>query len=168
MDWSSIDFQSIGSTLVDIVVAAGAVMVGLYTFSKKFRTWFNDKIKDVDSIRDLENKSVKINARADKFEAHCKQRSSEITKLCDKVEEMLLKLDDKVEKDKESTILTLKYEILDICSRANRYKSITQIDKELLCEWYHEYVDIWKENHYVKSEADKVIKTFPVVIEYKR
>lgn len=168
IDLSSINFQQIGSTLVDIIIACGAIVMGLYAFSGKFRNFINDKMKDTESIKNLENKSKKINERADKFESYCQQRSTEVKELCTKVEKMLEKLDAKVEKDKASTILTLKYEILDICSRAQRYKCITQIDKSLLCELYHEYVDIWKENHYVKSEADNVINNFPVVLEYKR
>ena len=177
-----IDFGTIADTIVNLIVALGAIFAGVYGCSKKFRAWINEKLKSTDSIKDLDDKQSKLNQRADSFEDHCNKRSSELTQICDSIKDMLTKLDDridtldttiqkienKVEKDKESTILTLKYEILDICSRANRYNGITNTDKLLLCELYHEYVDIWKENHYVKSEADKVIKTFNVIDEYKR
>lgn len=210
MNFSTIEFGTIADTLVNIIVALGALFGGIYGCSKKFRNWINTKLKDTESIKDLDNKQSKLNQRADNFEQHCNQRSEALTKVCNNIQDMLQKLDNKinqldktavdldqkcktldnniqaldskiktldstlqkvdtkVEKDKESTILTLKYEIMDICTRANRYKGITDGDKKLLCELYYEYVDVWHENHYVKSEADKIIKTFPILDEYKR
>lgn len=203
MDITTIDFAAIADTIVNVIVALGAIFAGIYGCSKKFRNWINDKLKDTETMRTLTDKQNKDEKKIKSIETHCEQRSQEINLLCDKISTMMDKLDQtvdkigdkvdkldqtvdklddkvekleqtvnklntKVEKDKESTILTLKYEILDICTRAARYKAISKTDKLLLCELYHEYVDVWNENHYVKSEADKVINTFDVVEEYKR
>lgn len=208
MDLSTINFGQFADSIVNLIVALGALFAGVYGCSKKFRVWINTRLKDTDSIKDLDSKHKKLNERANSFEQHCNRRSNELTSVCNNIEDMLTKLDGridkldtkidqldtrinnfddridkldkkiasldnttekldkKVEKDKESTILTLKYEILDICRRAKKYGCIVTSDKLLLCELYHEYVEVWHQNHYVKSEAEKVINTFDVIDEY--
>lgn len=139
---------------------------------KSIETHCEQRSKEITNLcNKVEQILDKLDDKVDKLDDKVAKLDQTIDKLDEKVERLeqtVDKLDTKVEKDKDSTILTLKYEILDICSRAIRYNGITNTDKLLLCELYHEYVDVWNENHYVKSEADKVIKTFPVIDEYKR
>ena len=203
MDITTIDFAAIADTVVNLIVALGAIFAGIYGCSKKFRNWISEKLKGTDTIKSITEQQNKEAKQIKTIETHCEKRSKEIDTICQKISDMMDKLDQtidkigdkvdkldqtvdklddkviklentvnkmdtKVEQDKDSTILTLKYEILDICTRATRYDCITQTDKFLLCELYHQYVDVWHENHYVKSEADKVINTFKVVDEYKR
>ena len=160
------DISVIFNHFSDLVIALGGILGTIYAMSKKFRGWVNGKLKDTDSIKDLNKETASLREKTNTMADTCDVRSKELTNICKKMEGLINKLEGKIEKDKESTILTLKYEILDICSRAERYHCITHIDKELLCELYHEYVEVWKENHYVKSEADKVINTYDVVDKY--
>ena len=103
----------------------------------------------------------------DGCDSQVESKKQEIKDTLDKLNTTIEKLNDKMEKDNRATLLTLKCQIIDICSRVSRYGGITQADKELLCELYTEYVDVWKQNHYVKSEAQKVIKSAPIINEYK-
>ena len=195
MDLESINIGQIFDNISTVIVALGTIFATIYASSKKFRSWINKKLKDTDTVQDLTKRQDNCDKKAKQLESHCQQRSTEIDALCNKIDTMLGKLDDKidklgttvdnmedkvnrlettvskmeqkVEKDKESTILTLKYQILDICGRADRYGCITKVDKSLLCELYHEYVEVWKQNHYVKSEADRVINSLPTVDKYE-
>lgn len=165
----------------DIIIALGALFMALYTFSEKFRKWIDGKLKDSDSIKNLNTKHKELEKKEQSLENNCELRSKKIDEICenlnnvidkmdtkcDNLTKVIDKLDDKVEKDNKSTLLTLKSQIIDICSRVSRYGGITQADKQLLCELYHEYVDVWKENHYVKSEAKKVIEYASVIDDYK-
>lgn len=161
------DFSQFFEILEGVLLSIGAGIAGLYTMSKKFRIWINNKLKDTDSIKDLNKKQTELEKKETALENSCALRSEKIDELYNDIKKTINKIDAKLEKDKESTILTLKCQILDICSRASRYGGITKPDKELLCDLYHQYVDVWKENHYVKSEADKVIKTAKIINEYK-
>jgi uncharacterized protein YoxC len=196
VDLSNIDLSLISDTFVKIILSLGAIFTAIYGTSKKFRAWINSKLKDTDTVKTIQQKCNEIEKKENKLKKEFDTKSSELSTLCirveklcstieqqtDKIEqqiktinkqikkdeEVINKVDDKLEKDNSSTILTLKYEIQDICSRAKRYGVITSVDKQLLCELYHEYVDIWHENHYIKSEALKIIENFGVVDEYKR
>lgn len=150
-----------------IILGLGGAFASIYALSKKFRSWINNKLKDTDSIKELNSKQKTLEGKEKNLETTCATRTKEIKDTLDKLNTTIEKINDKIEKDNRSTLLTLKCQIIDICSRVSRYGGITQPDKELLCELYTEYVDVWKQNHYVKSEAQKVIKTAPIINEYK-
>ena len=158
---------SVLNTAGDIIVALGALFMALYTFSKKFRNWFNDKISKTESMQKLDARQTKLEKQEKDLENSCILRTQKIDKMCDQINEFVNKLEEKIDKDNKSTILSLKCQILDICSRASRYGGITAPDKQLLCELYREYVDVWKQNHYVKSEAKKVIETALIIDDYQ-
>ena len=160
--------EEILTYFADFVAALAAILASIYSFSQKFRTWVNRKLKDPDSIKNLTKKQDELQKKHEELQGYYETKGKEFENMFTKMDRVIDKIDKKLDKDADSAILTLKCEILDICNRANRYKGITASDKSLLCELYHQYVDVWKENHYVKSEADKVIKNFPILDEYKR
>ena len=162
MDWSK--FFDIAE---GVILGLGGAFASIYAVSKKFRSWINNRLKDTDSIKELNNKQKTLETKEKSLENTCAVRTKEIKDTLDKLNTTIEKLNNKMEKDNRSTLLTLKCQIIDICSRVSRYGGITQADKELLCELYTEYVDVWKQNHYVKSEAQKVIKSAPIINEYK-
>ena len=162
MDWSKF-----GDIIQSVLLGIGGAFAAIYSFSKKFRNWINNKLRDTDSMQELNNNQKTLETKESNFENTCVTRTKEIKDILDKLNTTIEKLDNKMEKDNTATLLTLKCQIIDICSRVSRYGGITQPDKELLCELYTEYVDVWKQNHYVKSEAQKVIKNAPIINEYK-
>ena len=162
MNWSHI-FDIVEG----VILGFGGAFASIYALSKKFRGWINNKLKDTDSIKELNKNQKTLETKETNLENTCQLRTKEIKDTLDKLNTTIDKLNDKMEKDNRSTLLTLKCQIIDICSRVSRYGGITQPDKELLCELYTEYVDVWKQNHYVKSEAQKVIKSAPIINEYK-
>lgn len=162
MDWSKI-----GDVIQSVLLGIGGAFAAIYGLSKKFRNWINNKLKDTESMKELNDKQKTLETKEENLESTCATRTKEIKDALEKLNTTIEKLDNKMEKDNRSTLLTLKCQIIDICSRVSRYGGITQPDKELLCELYTEYVDVWKQNHYVKSEAQKVIKSAPIINEYK-
>ena len=140
----------------DIIIALGALFMALYTFSEKFRKWIDSHLKNTDSIKNLNTKHQELENKEILLENNCELRSKKIDEIyeninnvidkldkkCDNITNVMDKIDDKVEKDNKSTLLTLKSQIIDICSRVSRYGGITSADKQLLCELYHEYVDV--------------------------
>ena len=46
------DFSQFFEILEGVLLSIGAGIAGLYTMSKKFRIWINNKLKDTDSIKD--------------------------------------------------------------------------------------------------------------------
>ena len=162
MDWSQVwDF------IQSSIIVIGGAFTSIYAFSKKFRSWVNNKLRSTDSFKELNDKQKTLETKEISLENACATRTKEINDTLKKLNETIDKLHEKMEKDTKSTLLTLKCQIIDICSRVSRYGGITQPDKELLCELYTEYVDVWKQNHYVKSEAQRVIQTAKIIKEYK-
>lgn len=143
--------------MVDILTSIGAILGGLLVCSKKFRNWFSKLIKDSTEIKNLTECIQKTNEKIDNIDKKVENITGDVKHIKDKLNQ-----------NDTTTILTLKYEILDICNRAKRYKGIVSTDKEILCELYHEYVDIWHENHYVKTEALNVIENFPIIDTYNK
>lgn len=142
---------------VDIIASLGAMLGTLLVLSKKFRKWFGKLVKDSDEIVSLEKNIVEIKETIDKLNEKVETIDKDVKHIKNKLEE-----------NDQATILTLKYEILDICYRAKKYGGITKTDKEMLCELYHAYVEVWHENHYVKSEASKVIAESPTIDSYEK
>ena len=161
------DLSQFFNILEGLLVTLGAGIASLYTLSKKFRKWINGKLRDTESIKELNKKQNFLENKENELENNCLLRKTEMSEMCETINRVIKKLDEFTEKDNKSTLLSLKCQILDICSRASRYGGITRPDKELLCELYHEYVDVWKQNHYVKSEADKVISNAKIIDDYK-
>lgn len=157
MEWlNSFDINAFFNILEKVLVSCGTIFAFFYSFSKKFRNWINDKIKDTESIKQLYEKIDKLSEKVDI-----------INKKFEKENIVVSTIDDKLKINNDTTILTVKYEILDICNRAHKYNGITEIDKKLLCELYHQYVDVWHENHYIKSTALKVIEEMPIIDKYR-
>lgn len=107
-------------------------MTVLLTCSKKFRSWFNNKIKDTDTINKIDEKIDNISKDINNIDKNNKETAADVTEI-----------KNIINKNNNSTILTLKYEILDICHRADRFKCITIADKALLSEMYDDYVNKW-------------------------
>lgn len=155
------DITSQIGTIITVIegalIAAGTICGFILTVSKKARKWLNDKISNTDVVKGIKNTNTNLVEKVESIEINQK-----------KIEKELRNLKIVLEQDKATTLLTTKYEILDICNRAIRYEGIIPTDKELLCELYHQYVDVWKENHYVKSTADYVINNLPQIEKYVR
>lgn len=149
--------QTILAAIEGIFLVGGTITGTVFSCSKKARKWLNDKISNTEVVKSIKKSSADLSEKVDDIGINQK-----------KLEKELKNLKIVLEQDKATTLLTTKYEILDICNRAARYNGIISTDKELLCELYHQYVDVWKENHYVKSTADYVINNLPVVDKYIR
>lgn len=161
-----IDLGLILRHLADIIVALASIMATIYASSKRVRTWVNDKLKNTNTIKNLETNITNMTKAQTEMLANFKVRDEQLQQTCDNINELFNKLNDKVDRDNATTLLTLKYEILDICTRADENGCITRVDKELLCEMYKQYVDVWQQNHYVKSEIERVLSIYKVVDEY--
>lgn len=143
--------------IVDILAGAGAILGSILACSKKIRTKFSSMIRDDKSIQSLTESIETLNQKVDNIDNKVQNITEDVKHI-----------KEKLEKNDTATILTLKYEILDICNRAKRYNGIVSSDKEILCELYHAYVEVWNQNHYVKSEAKKVIDTYPIIDSYQK
>lgn len=142
---------------VDILAAAGGIFASILACSKKVRGKFSSMIRDDDSIQKMSKEITTLSTKIDKVD----KKVEDITKDTTHIKE-------KSELNDIATVLTLKYEILDICNRAKKYNGIVSSDKEILCELYHNYVEIWRQNHYVKSEALNVINNFKIIDSYSK
>ena len=64
------------------------------------------------------------------------------------------------------TVLSLRYQILNLCRLADKYKGLVYSDKTLLYELYHQYADNMKQNHYISDEFNRANK-FPEIAKYE-
>lgn len=142
---------------VNILASLGGILGTLLVLSKKFRKYFSKLIKNSEEIV-LLTKSI----------ADLKEIIDKLNEKVETVNKDVKHIKNKLEENDQATVLTLKYEILDICYRAKKYGGITRTDKEMLCELYHAYVEVWHENHYVKSEASKVMAESPIIDSYEK
>ena len=117
---------------VDILASIGAILGGLLICSRKFRIWFGKLVKDSTEIKKLTEQIKKIDEKVDKIDKKVENITGDVKHIKDKLNQ-----------NDTATILTLKYEILDICNRAKKHNGIVSSDKETLCELYHEYVEVW-------------------------
>lgn len=145
-------------TILTIIISFCSVCGTVYVFFKKIIAKQTESIVSQinKKLDDLKNTTDIVEEKVESLEK----------KLFNTIEQ-IGELQQRNKKGEKVLILDVKCDILNICRRANKYKGITLADKEVLCELYEQYVNVWHKNHFIKSEADFVINNLPTIDRYE-
>lgn len=122
-------------------------------------------------IEDLSKINSTITEMKDCFSLEMKQMEERLTTKMDQqvsdINKSIAAQDERLRQNDFCTILSLRYQILNLCRRADKHKGLIYSDKTLLYEMYHQYADNMKQNHYISDEFNRVNK-FPEIAKYEQ
>lgn len=83
--------------------------------------------------------------------------SKDIDSKLSEINSCIAKQEERLKKNDDCTILSLRYQILNLCRRATRYKGLIYSDRTLLYELYEQYHNKMGQNHYIEDEFEKAV-----------
>ena len=170
-------------------IFGGGVAVGTFILwlikpiRKRFVRWLSkekDKEKKIEEleqgqkvhnqiIEDLSKIEVNLIEMRTSFSLEMKEMEQRLSTKMDKqvtdINKTLEAQEERLKQNDYCTILSLRYQILNLCRLADKHKGLIYSDKTLLYEMYHQYADNMKQNHYISDEFNRANK-FPEIAKY--